>query len=303
MTPHRDNGLPVKPMLAMSSKGKRGRQIALAELDGTHAFELKIDGVRAIVQWDGRELHVWNRNGVRMDGLFPEVEAAVREQPPVTMDGELVLRGSDVSFNDLAKRIKNDPKVAARLAEQYPAQFVAFDLPLQEGSYVERRATLITAVTESECLSVVTASFDGQAMFDHVKALGLEGVIAKRLNGRYQPGRRSPDWVKFKTTTTLTCVAIGYEPGNGSRAHFGAMHLAVVADHPVYVGRVGTGFDATDIAWLKSRLDAGEMPLVEIECLGRTRDNKLRFPVYLGPRTDLSVLDASVDQLDALPIQ
>ena len=132
----------------------------------------------------------------------------------------------------------------------------------------------------------------------------MEGVIAKDLRAPYMPGKRSPAWIKFKVTHRVSCVPIGYVPGTGSRTDFGAMLLAMLdpANNGIIpVGRVGTGFREAEIAYLKNRLDQHETFVVEIECLNRTKSGQLRFPVYKGIRTDQTALDATIDQLHALP--
>jgi bifunctional non-homologous end joining protein LigD len=143
---------------------------------------------------------------------------------------------------------------------------------------------------------------DRVEIFEQCRDLGMEGVIAKRAGSLYHPGRRSPDWIKFKALHRVSCVPTAYERGEGSRSHFGAMHLAMVGPTgPVPVGRVGTGFTEREITDLKGRIDRGELFVVEIECLNVTKGGVLRFPVYKGVRSDLSPLDATIDQLGTLP--
>lgn len=155
-------------------------------------------------------------------------------------------------------------------------------------------------LTANPTLRTSVLSYD-PAYFDQVKAAGMEGVIAKRLNSTYKAGRFS-DWLKFKAVRSITAVGIGYEAGTGARAHFGAMFLALIGpDGPVEIGRVGTGFTATEITSLKTEMDAGRPVVVEIECLNKSKDGKLRFPVYKGLRTDQSVADATLAQLDEIP--
>ena len=303
-----------KPMLATASSGQGNRRPREVEsLDG-YAFEEKIDGVRAIVHYDERTgtIQILNRSGNDITLAFPEVTAAIAgKTPTVVLDGEIVLRNG--TFGDLNGRAK--VTVAAKAtakAEAMPAKFVAFDV-LQYGGdaqvakpYTERRRLLL-AVGEAfndPAFEVVRASFDGRAFFEQVKAEGGEGVIAKKVSSTYKVGSRSPEWVKFKATQTVTCIAVSYEPGKGARAAFGAMHLAMVGGtKPTYVGRVGSGLSADAIAACKGGLDRGEFVIVEIETLGRTPDNKLRFPVFKGIRSDLTVHDATVGQLDLLSLQ
>lgn len=303
--------LPViTPMLASPPKKE-----TLSTLVGTHTFDIKLDGVRCLLYWDGQTCKLVNRSGVNVTHRFPEVVEAAKDlgPRPIVLDGEIVAKSG--SFQDTAKRDKqNKPMDIKQAMAAIPVTFVAFDMlwlanvDLRPMTYVTRRANLETVLIDALGLhvsniqlSVVSTDAD---FFDVVKSMGMEGVIAKRNTSTYRSGRFS-DWIKFKALRSITCVGIGYEVGTGARAHFGAMHLALVG-HPngggiVEVGRVGTGFDTSEIAYLKGELDAGRPVVVEIECLNKSRDNKLRFPVYKGVRTDLSVVDAKLEQLADIP--
>jgi len=304
----------IKPMLATASSGQGNRRPREIEsLDG-YAFEEKIDGVRALVFYDAKAgTTILNRSGNDITLAFPEVvEAMHKGGPDMILDGEIVLRNG--TFGDLNGRAK--VTVAAKAtakAAAMPAKFVAFDVlsyggePLVAQPYTERRRMLLAlgeAYNVHPAFEVVRASFDGRAFFEQVKADGGEGVIAKKISSLYKAGTRSPEWVKFKATQTVTCVAVSYEPGKGARAAFGAMHLAMVGGaKPLYVGRVGSGLSADAITACKAGLDRGEFVIVEIETLGRTPDNKLRFPVFKGIRSDQTVHDATIDQMDLLSLQ
>lgn len=281
----------------------------LATLEGTHLFDLKLDGVRAILYWDGAAVRLVNRNMVDITARYPDVAAqfAAHGGPPVILDGEIVAR-DDHSFESIALRDRQSKAASiTRMAAQIPAQFIAFDvLSLRGDALLNVRYQLRRGQLEQYHhqwrgfdISVCTTS---PALFDLCVEQGREGVIAKRATSVYQPGRRSADWVKFKCVRRVSCVPVGYEPGTGGRAHFGAMHLAMIGDAgPVIVGRVGTGFTAREIDELKGRLDRRELFVVEIECLNKTKGNQLRFPVYVGIRSDLSPADAATTQLDQLP--
>lgn len=303
----------IRPMLAAPSTGTGSRRaVDLATLlHGTHYFDLKLDGLRAILYWDGVTMRLVNRSGVDITRKFPDVEAVGPAFGPIPriLDGELVC--DDGMFNSVATRGKQEkPHAIADAVRRLPARFIAFDL-LYVGShdtrslpYSERRKMLESSVRviNDPQITASMGTTDGAAMWSSVSTLGLEGMIAKHIDQPYMEGKRSPAWLKFKTVRRVTCIAVGYEPGTGARAHFGAMFLAVIGpDGPVNVGKVGTGFTETEIQSLKADLDAGKMPLVEIEALNLGSGGQLRFPVYRGYRTDLSHADATLDQLDTLP--
>lgn len=301
----------IRPMLASPSTGTGSRRaVDLGTLlHGTHLFDLKLDGLRCLLYWDGLTVRLLNRSGVDITRKFPEIEAAAPSLGtyPLILDGELVCTSG--MFNDVATRGKQEkPHAIATAMARLPARFVAFDVLHLESDQrhtkqFDRRMMLDgLSLLWSEPFSAAPMSMNGEAMWESVGTLGLEGMIAKRLDQPYAEGKRSPAWLKFKTTRRITCIATGYEPGTGARAHFGAMYLTLIGpDGPVPVGKVGTGFTASEITSLKADLDAGTMPLVEIEALNVGSGGQLRFPVYKGYRTDLSHLDATLDQLDQLP--
>jgi len=291
----------VKPMLAVPNKNGN-------TTDGLSGWlaDLKLDGLRCIAAWDGSTITLTNRNEIDITRQFPDVEVSLTKAltgfGPAVLDGELI--ADDNTFTSIATRGKQQkPTDIVTSMRRFPARFVQFDTMVVDGIDVtslplhRRREFLFPGVDR------VLSSNDARLMFEHVKKAGLEGIIAKDPNGRYHYGKRFPGWVKVKAVQTVTCIATGYEPGKGARAHFGAMFLHLIdGSTAVDVGRVGTGFTESEIQWLKTELDSGRPVVVEIETLNRTADNKLRFPVYLGVRTDLSVLDATVKQLDSLPV-
>lgn len=302
-------------MLARATTSASNRvAVDLATLKG-YTYDLKLDGLRAIAYWDGLTLRLLNRSGKDVTAQFPEVEAdaAVLGPVPLILDGEIV--ADNGRFEAVATRGKTvRPADVARRARQYPCRFVAFDVLSVNGVDVmqrphrDRRTMLHgLALTWSDPASCrwleVVSSDDGPAMWTQVAALGMEGLIAKRSTSAYVPGSRTDAWLKFKVTRRITAVAVGYDPGEGSRVAFGAMHLALLGpDGPVRIGTVGTGFKERDLAECKARLDAGTPFLVEVEALNRTKAGVLRFPVYRGVRTDLPITAATLDQLDTLPL-
>lgn len=292
----------IEPMFAVAQR----QGPTLATLVGTHGFDLKLDGVRALLYWDGRAVQLMNRNLVDITYRYPDVVSRFPQPAgPLILDGEIV--AADRSFESVAIRDRQtNARSVAAAAARMPAFFIAFDVLNMGGvsmlrrPWSDRRETL-TKLAKVQGFETTPWSLSA-GMLDLCRQQGLEGVIAKKLTSTYQPGRRSADWVKFKLTHRVSCVPVGYETGTGARSHFGAMHLAMVGPTgPVIVGRVGTGFTEAEMAELKARLDRGELFVVEIETLNRTKGDQLRFPVYKGIRSDLSPTDATIDQLHKLP--
>ena len=297
----------ILPMLASPTTGAGNRTpVSIESLAGTHAFDLKLDGIRALAFWNGTSLTLVNRNGVNITAKYPELvapfEAHFTGHPgyvPLVIDGEIV--ADDGRFETVLTRDKqtSSAAIAAGVA-QHPTHFVAFDRPDVDDTWLERRLVLDNMVLpERWTRSVWSLKPSFQA---DVAAQGMEGVIAKRLTSRYRPGR-SGDWLKFKNLHRVSCLASGYAAGTGSRTAFGAMFLALIDEHNEVVpcGRVGTGMTGRDLTELKTRLDAREIFVVEIECLGLTSGNVLRMPVYRGIRTDVVPTSCTTAQLATLP--
>ncbi len=298
----------ITPALASSS------DVELTTLVGTHHFDTKLDGIRALAAYDAEGLTLRNRNGRNITDNFPDLQATAQVLPhPVILDGEIVAIGG--AFQDIARRDKlSKPFQIAQAATAHPAAFVAFDVLWAPGigdvrhlPYIARRIMLGNLHLDGPHWATTVASAD-PALYETIKAAGGEGVIAKRLTTPYATGRTS-SWQKFKTTQSVTCVAIGYENGSGKREFMGAILLAMLSPQGVtLVGKAGSGFTDRTAREMKAALDhAGEtrnpldLPIVEIECLSRTRDNKLRQPIFKGVRTDQTLADATITQLEGLP--
>ena len=214
----------VAPMLATLGA------LPLPGRDGDWAYEKKWDGVRAIVRWDGRRLMLISRNDIDMAVGYPEL-AALGDQlagTQMVLDGEIVALDRDgrSNFATLQKRMHvMDPAAAQRLAADDPTVLMIFDVLHLDGRsalslpYADRRTVLeglqldgpswqTPAVVEGTAQQAVRLS----------QAEGLEGIVAKRRDSRYRPGRRSPDWIKLKNIRTQEVVIGGWRPGSGNRA-------------------------------------------------------------------------------------
>ena len=298
-------GFPSAPMLASPTTATKSRAaVDPYSLEGRYSFDVKLDGVRAIMVIEQKRCAIINRNGVDITARYPELPVGLGNTSPIVLDGEIV--SMDGSFETLAFRDRqSNPRKITEMTVTHPVQFIAFDVlsglgyDLRSEKWKERRR-LLDGLTLPESISRTVVS-ESAGLLDLVSDLGMEGVIAKRHESTYTSGR-SREWLKFKALHRVSCVPTGYEPGNGQRAHFGAMHLAMIGpDGPVDVGRVGTGFDDDTITYLKKRLDNGDLFVVEIETLNRTKTGVLRFPVFKGVRSDLEPKDCTVDQLETLP--
>lgn len=292
----------LTPMLAIPSTGAGNRQpidVRTLVATGDWALDLKLDGIRAM--WHRGRMS--NRLGADVTSKFPEISMPDRRDGFPWLDGEIV--ALDGRFETVARREKLEkPAHIAQAAVANPCRFVAFDvIPADRQDRWDTRRARLELVQEEYGLPITPVGYDVDFM-DQVRELRMEGVIAKRLASRYKFNRRSSDWVKHKFTQRISCLVAGYEPGNGSREHFGAMYLAVLdADgNAVPVGKVGSGFTDRETHELKRIIDAKrEVLIVEIEALSLTSGGTLRFPVYRGTRRDILPTDCTTAQLDSLP--
>lgn len=304
--------LDAHPMLASPSKEITAdveQAIDTLTRKGGWLFELKWDGLRCIAHVvSPGQVRLINRTGHDITGQFPEVAEQLGTLGcDVVLDGELVAYGPDgrPDFQAIAKRGKTtNARSVLRLVQSTPADFMAFDLLYRDGadlrgnSYQTRRLLLEQLVLPPQRVRLTPATDNGKLLWEFCDTHGLEGLIAKRTTSLYSAGR-SGSWVKLKKTARVTCVVTGYTPGTGwAEGSVGALTLGLYdGDELVDVGRVGTGFSASDRKDLAFALDAGVQLLAEVEYANVTHDRQLRFPSFKGLRTDVDPADCTVEQL------
>ena len=208
---------PLEPMLA------KAQETVPAEA-GVWSYEPKWDGFRALVFRDGDDVVIQSRNGKELGRYFPELIEALREEltPRCVLDGEVVVpREIDgrvrLDWDSLSQRIHPAESRVRMLAERTPAHFISFDAlgigdrSLMGEPFRVRRAVLVDAVDERQWCHVTRTTEDpelGAHWLTTFEGAGLDGVIAKRLDGQYVPGKR--EMVKVKHHRDADCVAIGY---------------------------------------------------------------------------------------------
>ncbi len=228
------------------------------------SFEVKWDGVRAIAHSEPGRIHLFSRNGNEITAGYPELRALNRAlgSQRAILDGEIVAfdEGGRPSFQALQTRmhVRGDTAVR-RLSESVPVTYLIFDLLWLNGHslaplpYSDRRELLAKLELEGpHWLVPESHRGDGAALLAATREQGLEGIVAKRLDSRYEPGRRSSAWMKLKNFARQEVVIGGWTTGSGARSGaLGALHLGVYDDGDLhYVGRVGTGFDQRELARL-----------------------------------------------------
>lgn len=204
---------PIDPILAKLSREVPDRDDL--------SFEPKWDGFRCLVFRSGDELYLQSRNAKPLLRYFPELVAPLLEQLPerCVLDGELIVIGaSGLDFDALQLRQHPAESRVRRLAVEIPASYVAFDLlavgdeVLLDARFDERRARLVTLLDAARPPVFVTpATTDpavGRDWFSRFEGAGFDGVIAKPLAGRYEPGKRT--LLKVKHERTCDCVVAGY---------------------------------------------------------------------------------------------
>jgi DNA ligase D-like protein (predicted ligase)/DNA ligase D-like protein (predicted 3'-phosphoesterase) len=305
---------PIEPMLARSTD-KPPEQ-------GQYVYEVKWDGVRAMIALDEGEIRIRSRNQLDITGKFPELlipDQAFRATSAL-FDAEIVClddAGKPV-FQNVIHRMQQTGKGAIdRAHARYPAVCYVFDCLYLDGRtivnepLVRRRAWMEDAIRHGTPYRVSEAVDEGVELFRAAADMGLEGIMAKERNSTYKPGTRSSQWLKIKSRQTTECVIIGYTRGKGSRALFGALQLAFRdGDGLKYAGKVGTGFDEklskeiftqlknskqvkrpvsrkppddTQTVWIEPRT------ICEVQYASLTKDGMLREPVFLRLRPDLAV--------------
>jgi bifunctional non-homologous end joining protein LigD len=304
----------VKPMLACAG--------TLPRDDGKWGFEIKWDGVRALAYCTPGELRLESRNLNDITSQYPEIGRLSRQlsSHAAILDGEIVAFDEQgrPSFAALQQRMHvSSPAHVRRLARSTPVTYVIFDLlwldghSLMEQPYAERRRRLSELALAGERWQTPEHVIgQGQALLRASADQGLEGVLAKRLDSAYLPGRRSTSWLKVKNVNRQELVVGGWMPGKGRRAaRIGALLVGVYDAHGAlhYAGRVGTGFTEKELDRLAAQLEplrregspftAGKPPprgavfsepvlVADVEFREWTRDGVLRAPSYRGLRED-----------------
>ncbi len=285
--------------------------------------EIKYDGYRLIARIERGEVRLRTRSGLDWTGRFPALARALSALPvdSALIDGELVALAADgtTSFAELQDAIAR--------RDTGGLVFFAFDLLYRDaydltGAALEDRKALLAEIVPCEAGGTVRYS-DHQAgrgpdFFRHACRRGLEGIVAKRRDRPYRPGRGT-DWRKIKCQNRDEFVVIGFTEPSGTRHGFGALVLGYYdrAGRLRYAGRVGTGFNDAQLGDLRLRLDAIErreppaaLPkgvsskgvhwteprlVAEIRYTGWTADAILRHTSFQGVREDKSAEEVVYD--------
>ena len=318
MDPPQDPGRRPMPERVEPMMAKLGT--AVPTPDSAWGFEFKWDGIRAVAYVEGGRVRLLSRSGEDITPRYPEVHAMGRAlgSSEVILDGEVVALDENgrPSFEQIQQRmgLTSESEIRRKL-KVVPITYMLFDLMWQDGHsaferpYTERRRMLeALKLTGDSWQTPPYEKGGGQVMLEASAKAGLEGIMAKKLDSKYEPGLRSGAWVKIKNHSRQELVIGGWLEGEGRRRGYPGALLVGYYDKGkfVYAGKVGTGF--TDamldklLALMKpleqasSPFDVGSPPkkahfikpklVGEFEFVEWTKSGQLRAPTFKGLRTD-----------------
>ncbi len=301
--------------------------------DPTWWFEPKFDGIRSVSYLATDATKLVTRTGRDVTSQYPELHMVheLVSQVNAVLDAEIVAFDEDGknSFEALQQRMNlSNEREIKRIAAQIPVAMVAFDLLWLDGRDLtvlkleDRRDLLEAIVEQDERLQVVShVEGAGKAFTEIARQHGLEGVVAKKVGSRYQPGRRSADWRKIKLTNSQDCVILGWTPGQGGRTGtFGALLVGAYDDGSLlWVGQVGTGFtqkmldrvlgalaplvrdtppgDDPELKQVRGATFVEPRIVCEVEYLEITKStHKMRAPSFKGLRDDKAPEDCVLER-------
>lgn len=288
-------------------------------------FEIKWDGVRAMILVDKqtKSCIIKSRSGEIITHRYPELEKSLKNtlneeifKDFVILDGEIVILDTDgyPNFQNHQKRMNiNSIKNIEILSELYPAMYYVFDIlymdnkNLKELPFTERRKTLANLIKKGNNRINISDFVEesGINVFDTVKNMNLEGVIAKLKNSKYRSGIRTREWLKIKNIKTQDCIVIGYTKGEGNRKnYFGSLLLAAKDNSPNnisintnnnansqnnirlrFIGHTGSGFSFEDLSIIYQKLKEIKIPYCPVEMVPYLN----RDTVWVKPITVIEV--------------
>ncbi len=246
----------------------------LAQLDSLTqsewTVERKYDGERIVGQWNNGRVDLWTRRDLDVARRFPEVVSALgvlKEFGHTVVDGELVV-GKDLE--DLARRQTDERLAISVLSKKMPAKYIVFDV-LMIGDkkvigkpLVERKellANIFKAGSGTVSVCPTYAPSNSRKQYESFIREGNEGLVAKRLQSKYYPGKRTSDWLKFKRTETIDVDIIGAREST-TDLPFGSL---IMMRNGKYFGCVGSGFSLEDRDRIMVRLKENEAASVPVE--------------------------------------
>lgn len=277
-------------------------------------FEIKWDGIRALAFFDRGRARLQGRKLTDRSSSYPEIIAGLqRLRGDGVLDGEIVVLDAEgrPDFQRVLRREQTHaPDAALVKSRKHPAAYMAFDLVARNGEslcelpLVERKRRLSELLTNAPSPIVESAYVLGKglAFFQEAARLGLEGVMAKRIESRYLPGERTRDWLKLKVRREIDAVLVALVRERGTRRVKSLVLGGYRAGRLVWIGNVGSGLDETTLSGLATQLETlkGERPegftaqapgeldwlqprlVVRASYSELTHEGRLRHPVFVG---------------------
>ncbi len=311
-------------------------------------FEIKWDGVRAIsfIHRSKEILKIQSRNGNTITQRYPELIESLRSvinennfKESIVFDGEIVIldKNGFPDFQKHQKRMNINTKIDIEsLSKQIPATYYIFDILYIDGidikilPLVERRKILENIIIKNKRNNRIKISEfiegEGKDIFESIKRMNIEGMIAKYKQGKYYPNTRSREWLKLKNTKTQDCIIIGYTRGEGNRVkYFGSLLLAANIDNKKlsddkkfrFIGHCGSGFDFEQIPSIYNNLEKIKTKtcpvefvpyinrettwvkpifVVEVRFNDWTNDKIMRAPIFLRFREDKNPQECIIEE-------
>lgn len=299
----------IRPMLAKETTAPFD--------DKNWLFEIKWDGYRAIAEKNKNKVLLYSRNGISFLSTYPIVaDQLLKIKEDVIIDGEIVV-------------INNNGKPDFQLLQHYaenqdcPIQYYIFDLLKLKGhdttglSLVERKELLQKIIPENDVIKYSDHILEkGRSFFKVSKEKDIEGIMAKKIDSKYYPGKRTSDWLKIKHHKTQEAIIAGYTQPSGARKYLGALILAIKDGKKLkYIGHTGGGFNQNSlkemyeklqpliqetspfdekiktnspVTWVKPQL------ICEVKFAEITSDGKLRQPIFLHLRNDKDINEVNM---------
>jgi bifunctional non-homologous end joining protein LigD len=288
--------------------------------DADWLFEIKWDGYRAIAEKNGKEILLYSRNGLNFMQTYPIVADQLK-----TIKADAILDGEIVVLNDEGKP---DFQFLQHYSENQnrPIQYYIFDVLQLNGKdttelpLIERKQLLEKIIPENPVIKYSDHILEkGKSFFQVSEEQNLEGVMAKKIDSKYYPGKRTSEWLKIKNHKTAEAIIAGYTPPEGSRKYFGSLILALKEGNKfIYAGNAGTGFNSESLkelydvmqplvqkespfeekiknnssaVWVKPEI------ICEVKYSEVTADGKFRHPVFLHLRNDKTIDEINMENI------
>jgi len=237
-------------------------------VDADWVFELKWDGVRSLLSWDGATVVLHSRTGNDISAKYPEL-STFRADRSLVLDGEIVALDDNgrPSFERLQQRMNlTGAREIAAAGITVPISYVVFDVLFDDGDITDepwetRRGRLDALQLQSPFAPSAVVDSDPTALWALVEERGFEGIMAKRRGSRYRPAARSSDWLKITRFRQVRAMVGGFLPGDGARAGaFGSLLLGLWDEGGLrWIGAVGSGFGDVALRAIRETLDVLEV--------------------------------------------